>query len=150
MASIAPVGQTAKIINIKAFIDAQRITAFQWFLVAICFMIVVADGMDVAIMGFVTPSILKEWDISRPAFGIVISAAPFGLVIGALVAGPSSDRFGRKPVLIVSVIAFALPQRSSRVHNVPPAFERLGLIMICSIAPGVRQALCRWGASQAR
>ena len=38
-----------------------------------------------------------------------------------------------------------------RAHaNVPPAFERLGLIMICSIAPGVRQALCRWGASQAR
>src|SRR3954447_7284611 len=95
-------------IDIKSFIDERQTSAFQWFLVAMCFMIVVADGMDVAIMGFVTPSILKEWDISRPAFGIVISAAPFGLVIGALVAGPSSDRFGRKPVLIVSVLAFAL------------------------------------------
>src|SRR3954454_5136324 len=104
----AAAGQTGRTVDIKAFIDAQRITAYQWLLVAICFMIVVADGMDVAIMGFVTPSILKEWDISRPAFGIVISAAPFGLVIGALVAGPSSDRFGRKPVLIVSVLAFAL------------------------------------------
>jgi len=71
-----------------------------------CFFVVVADGMDVAIMGFVTPSILQEWDISRPAFGIVISAAPFGLVIGALVAGPSSDRFGRKIVLVVSVFLF--------------------------------------------
>src|SRR3954453_8338055 len=101
-------GQTGRTVDIKAFIDAQRITAYQWLLVAICFMIAVADGMDVAIMGFVTPSILKEWDISRPAFGIVISAAPFGLVIGALVAGPSSDRLGRKPVLIVSVLAFAL------------------------------------------
>src|SRR3954469_14692679 len=104
----AAAGQTGRTVDIKAFIDAQRITAYQWLLVAICFMIAVADGMDVAIMGFVTPSILKEWDISRPAFGIVISAAPFGLVIGALVAGPSSDRLGRKPVLIVSVLAFAL------------------------------------------
>jgi AAHS family 4-hydroxybenzoate transporter-like MFS transporter len=77
-------------------------------LVALCFLVVVADGMDVAIMGFVTPSILQEWDISRPAFGIVISAAPFGLVVGALVAGPSSDRFGRKPVLVVSVLIFGL------------------------------------------
>lgn len=73
---------------------------------ALCFLVVVADGMDVAIMGFVTPSILQEWNISRPAFGLVISAAPFGLVIGALVAGPSSDRFGRKIVLIVSVLLF--------------------------------------------
>src|SRR3954449_9760519 len=101
-------GQTGKTVDIKSFIDEQPISAFQWFLVAMCFFVVVADGMDVAIMGFVTPSILKEWDISRPAFGIVISAAPFGLVIGALVAGPSSDRFGRKPVLIGSVLAFAL------------------------------------------
>ena len=73
-----------------------------------CFLVVVADGMDVAIMGFVTPSILEEWSISRPAFGIVISAAPFGLVIGALVAGPSSDRFGRKIVLVVSVLLFGI------------------------------------------
>ena len=73
-----------------------------------CFLVVVADGMDVAIMGLVTPSILLAWDISRPAFGVVISAAPFGLVIGALVAGPSSDRFGRKVVLIASILLFGL------------------------------------------
>jgi len=93
-------------VDIKAFIDSRPISAFQWFLVAMCFLVVVADGMDVAIMGFVTPSILQEWDISRPVFGIVLSAAPFGLVIGALVAGPSSDRFGRKPVLVGSILLF--------------------------------------------
>src|SRR5919206_5179036 len=115
----AAAGQTGTTVDIKAFIDAQRITAYQWLLVAICFMIVVADGMDVAIMGFVTPSVLKEWDISRPAFGIVISAAPFGLVIGALVAGPSSDRFGRKPVLITSILLFGLLTLGSAYASTP-------------------------------
>ena len=94
------------IVDIKDFIDSRPISTFQWFLVAMCFLVVVADGMDVAIMGFATPPILMEWDISRPAFGLVLSAAPFGLVIGALVAGPSSDRFGRKPVLIASIVIF--------------------------------------------
>ncbi|HUE65595.1 MAG TPA: MFS transporter [Rhizomicrobium sp.] len=96
------------IIDIKAFIDDRPIAPFLWVLVAMCFLVVVADGMDVAIMGFVTPSILQDWNISRPAFGLVISAAPFGLVIGALIAGPSSDRFGRKIVLTISVLLFGI------------------------------------------
>ena len=94
------------VIDIKRHIDERPISAWQWFLVVMCFLVVVADGLDVAIMGFVTPPILAEWNVSRPAFGFVISAAPFGLVLGALVAGPSSDRFGRKPVLITSLLIF--------------------------------------------
>jgi MFS transporter, AAHS family, 4-hydroxybenzoate transporter len=93
-----------------------------------CFFVVVADGMDVAIMGFVTPSILQEWDISRPAFGIVISAAPFGLVIGALVAGPSSDRFGRKIVLVVSVFLFGALTLATAYASSPTEMAVLRLL----------------------
>ena len=94
-------------VDIKGFIDDRPVSAYQWLVVALCFLVVVADGMDVAIMGFVTPPILQDWGVSRAAFGLVISAAPFGLVFGALLAGPSSDRFGRKPVLVISVLVFA-------------------------------------------
>ncbi|MBC8746139.1 MULTISPECIES: MFS transporter [Paraburkholderia] len=95
-------------IDIKAFIDERPISRYQWLLVALCFLIVTADGMDVAIMGFVAPSIIHEWAISRPEFGLVMSAAPIGLVIGALFAGPASDRIGRKWVLITSVFVFGV------------------------------------------
>lgn len=96
------------IVNIKTFIDERPMSPRQWLLLVLCFLIVAADGMDVAIMGFLAPSILQEWGVSRAAFGLVMSAAPIGLVIGALVAGPSSDRIGRKTVLIGSVVLFGL------------------------------------------
>lgn len=121
----APLANT---VDIKAFIDERPISAFQWFLVAMCFLVVVADGMDVAIMGFVTPSILQDWAISRPAFGIVISAAPFGLVIGALVAGPSSDRFGRKVVLIASILLFGLLTLAAAYASTPTEMAVLRLL----------------------
>lgn len=97
-----------KTIDIKTFIDERPIAPYQWLLVALCFLIVAADGMDVAIMGFVAPSIIHDWTISRPAFGLVMSAAPLGLVIGALTAGPASDRIGRRWVLILSVFLFGV------------------------------------------
>jgi AAHS family 4-hydroxybenzoate transporter-like MFS transporter len=95
-------------VDVKAFIDQRGLTSTQWLLLVLCFLVVAVDGMDVAIMGFLAPSILGEWHASRASFGAVMSAAPIGLVIGALVAGPSSDRFGRKVVLISSVALFGL------------------------------------------
>jgi MFS transporter, AAHS family, 4-hydroxybenzoate transporter len=95
-------------VDIKAFIDGRRITAVQWLLAGLCFLIVAADGVDVAMMGFIAPPIVHEWHITRASFGLVMSAAPFGLVLGALVAGPSSDRLGRRVVLITSVLLFGV------------------------------------------
>src|SRR4051812_41592471 len=99
------VGTSARV-DVKAFIDQRGMTSMQWLLLALCFLVVAVDGMDVAIMGFLAPSILQEWGASRASFGVVMSAAPFGLVIGALVAGPASDRLGRKVVLTASVLLF--------------------------------------------
>lgn len=83
-------------------------SGYQWLVLILCFLVVAADGMDVAIMGFVAPSIIQDWHISKAAFGVVISSAPLGLVFGALFAGPSSDKFGRKIVLIFSVLFFGI------------------------------------------
>ena len=57
-------------------------------------------------MGFLAPAITKEWGISRAAFGVVMSAAPIGLAVGALLVGPLSDRYGRKKLLMTAVAWF--------------------------------------------
>ena len=107
-------------VDVKAFIDQRSMTSIQWLLLALCFLVVAADGMDVAIMGFLAPSILQEWGGSRASFGLVMSAAPIGLVLGALIAGPTSDRIGRKTVLTASVLLFGVfTALTSLTHNLP-------------------------------
>src|SRR5580692_4692447 len=115
-------------IDIKAFIDERPISAYQWLLVVLCFLVVTADGMDVAIMGFVAPSIIHDWGISRPAFGLVMSAAPIGLVIGALTAGPASDRIGRKWVLITSIFLFGIFTIATAFTQSPATMALLRLL----------------------
>jgi AAHS family 4-hydroxybenzoate transporter-like MFS transporter len=46
--------------------------------------------------------------LSKPQLGQALSAALFGLAIGALLAGPLADRLGRKPALLWSVLLFGL------------------------------------------
>ena len=99
---------TTQRLDIRAHINERKMSGYQWLLLVLCFLIVATDGMDVAIMGFLAPDITREWGISKAAFGVVMSAAPIGLAIGALVVGPLSDRFCRKKLLVGSIALFGV------------------------------------------
>jgi MFS transporter, AAHS family, 4-hydroxybenzoate transporter len=94
--------------NVTDFIDSHPFTGFQWLVFALCFVIVLLDGFDTAAIGYIAPSLIKEWGVSKPQLGPVLSAALLGLAAGALTAGPLADIFGRKIVLLISVLAFGI------------------------------------------
>ena len=95
-------------VNVQTFLNEHRFSSFQWLIFILCFVIVLLDGFDTAAIGYIAPSLIKEWGVNKSALGPVLSAALFGLAIGALSAGPLADRFGRKLVLVVAVGIFAL------------------------------------------
>ena len=95
-------------LDVQRFINEQPLSAFQWRVVALCFLIVFLDGLDTAAMGFIAPALSQEWGIARASLGPVMSAALIGMVFGALGSGPLADRFGRKLVLVVAVFLFGL------------------------------------------
>lgn len=95
-------------VDVQTFLDEHPFSAFQWLVFGLCFVIVLLDGFDTAAIGFIAPSLLKEWGVEKSALGPVLSAALFGLAAGALSAGPLADRLGRKRVLVVSVLVFGL------------------------------------------
>lgn len=95
-------------VDVQTFLDEHQFSAFQWLVFSLCFVIVLLDGFDTAAIGFIAPSLIKEWGVEKSALGPVLSAALFGLAAGALCAGPLADRLGRKRVLVVSVLVFGL------------------------------------------
>ena len=95
-------------LDVQQFIDLQRFSPYQALVFIVCFLIMVADGFDMSAIGFVVPVLTKEWGVAKHAFGPVLSASLVGLAIGALASGPIADRIGRKPVLLVSVVAFGI------------------------------------------
>ena len=95
-------------VNVQTFLNEHPFSAFQWVVFALCFIIVLLDGFDTAAIGYIAPSLMKQWGVARPDLAPVLSAALFGLAAGALSAGPLADRLGRKLVLIGSVLVFGV------------------------------------------
>ncbi len=98
---------TGRTINVQNFLNENKFSGYQWMIFIICLLIAFFDGMDTAAIGYVAPSLLEEWGIEKSQLAPVLSAALFGLAIGAMTSGPIADKFGRKIVLTASVLVFS-------------------------------------------
>lgn len=54
------------------------------------------------------PAIAKDFDVTSAVVGYSVGSFFFGLALGQLIAGPLSDRYGRKPVLFIGFALFLL------------------------------------------
>ena len=123
-------------VNVQTFINDHPFSPFQWLIFFMCFIIVLLDGFDTAAIGFIAPSLIAEWGITRPALAPVLSAALFGLACGALVSGPLSDRLGRRSMLLGSVLLFGVTCFASAFSN--------SIITICRACDACRVAVPRF------
>ena len=88
--------------------DPWTLATGAWLTVTLCFAVMVVEGFDIQAMGVAAPSLGPELKLSREVLGQALSASNIGLVIGAIIGGWLADVFGRRPVLIASVITFGV------------------------------------------
>lgn len=74
----------------------------------LCGLIQALDGYDLSAIGLAVPSLAKAWSLPPSAFTMAFALSSVGIMVGAMLAGPVADRYGRKPVLFLSVAFFGL------------------------------------------
>ena len=66
------------------------------------------DAMDLLLLGSVVAAAGKEWGLSKPVVGGIITANLIGMFLGASLSGIVADRFGRKAVFTWTLLAYSL------------------------------------------
>jgi AAHS family 4-hydroxybenzoate transporter-like MFS transporter len=74
----------------------------------LCGLVQVLDGYDLGTIGLAVPSLVRAWSLKPAAFTQAFAFSSIGIMLGAMIAGPIADRFGRKPMLLLSMALFGV------------------------------------------
>lgn len=96
-----------QIASFRAALDARPVSPYQWRLLLLLILLLVTDGYDAQVLGYVIPALAQDWGLEKAAFGPVFSANLLGLTVGSLAVTPLADRFGVRRVLLCCVLLYA-------------------------------------------
>ena len=90
-------------------------------IVALCFAINMADGVDVTILSYIAPRLQADWHIGADIMGRLFSAGLVGMAIGGMGIAPLADRLGRRRVILFALVLMSCGMLASGwVHGVVP------------------------------
>ncbi|HEX4193454.1 MAG TPA: MFS transporter, partial [Stellaceae bacterium] len=89
-------------------LSAHRWTGYSALVLAICIMAWAFDVYEMTVMQLITPLLIKEWGISPATMGNITTLSRWIGLIGTFTFPALADLYGRKPVLIFSILAFSL------------------------------------------
>lgn len=66
------------------------------------------DAMDVGMVSFVVAALAKDWSLGPEQVGLLTSMNSIGMAAGAAAAGILADKYGRKAVLLWTLLIFSI------------------------------------------
>lgn len=90
-------------------VDQQpTLTRNQKFLITAVIVVACLEFFDIYIVGFVLAFISKPWNLSFGVSSVILLTSGFGGIIGAPFWGLIADTYGRRPILIATIIIFSV------------------------------------------
>lgn len=100
-------------------LEHQPMTRFQTVAVAICMVLNAIDGFDVLAIAFAAPVLSKEWSLSPGQLGVLFSSGLLGMTFGSLFIAPLADRFGRRWMILTSLVGVTLGMYVAALTQTP-------------------------------
>ncbi|WP_195574668.1 MFS transporter [Paenibacillus sp. 1001270B_150601_E10] len=66
------------------------------------------DAMDVGLVSFIVAALAVEWSLGPEQIGLLTSINSIGMAFGAAIAGSLADRYGRRDVLVLTLLVFSV------------------------------------------
>jgi sugar porter (SP) family MFS transporter len=99
-------------------------------------------GYDIGVMTGALPFLQKDWNLTNASIvGWITSAVMFGAIFGGAVAGQLSDHFGRRKMILVSAVVFALFSLLSMIAPTNGTFYLIIVRILLGLAVGAASAL---------
>src|ERR1700737_4468044 len=93
---------------VTAQLAADRWTPYSLTVWAICMLGFAFDIYEGTIMQLVTPLLIKEWGITPATMGNITTVSRWVGLIGVLVFPTLADLYGRRPILILTILGYSL------------------------------------------
>ena len=116
--------------NIAARLERLPMTNYQRKIFAIIASAWLVDQVDVALLTFLLGSIVAAFGMSPTQAGQLAAMTFAGQLVGNIVAGTASDRFGRRMVFQVTMVVWGLASLAAA------ASVSLGMLMACRFMIG--------------
>lgn len=110
-------------INIQQLIDESRFNRFHAMILFWCFLILVIDGYDLAVVGAALPLIMEEMGVTATTAGFMASSALFGMMLGAMFFGALADKLGRPKMLVLCIAIFSVFTATAGLTHDPLTFS---------------------------
>jgi MFS family permease len=92
----------------QPLLSSERWTSYSALVLAICIIAWAFDVYEMTVMQLITPLLIKEWGISPATMGNITTLSRWIGLVGTFTFPALADLYGRKPILIFSILGFSL------------------------------------------
>lgn len=124
-------------LDLAAVIDRSRMSRTQVLVTALCAAALFIDGYDIQVMALAVPALARAWSLPPSSFGLALSAVVIGISAGSGLIGPLGDRFGRRTMLIWTMVAIGVATACTALAASPAQFVAWRLLTGLALGAGI-------------